>query len=240
MATQYRSRLARKESRRLMRQAVLMLVIAVVIVVAGAFWGIPAMVRLAGVLGEINSANEPVEVNQVVAPYAPRLVVPYEATSSSSIAISGFAPAETSVTLSNNGESVATTTTNQQGEFTFSQVLLSRGENQLVAIAAANNVQSPPSPVYSIVFDNTPPQITIDSPTDGSALYGITSQNITIRGQVDKPSQVYINDRFTVLSADLVFSQQFRLNNGENTIVVRAVDSAGNISQNEIKVSFSE
>lgn len=242
MSRQYRSRLARKENKRMMRQSLMLFVITGLIIVGGLIWGIPAIIRMAGFFGELRASDSaPTTDDNSLPPYAPRLAIPYEATPSASIAVRGYAPANSRVVLYNNGSTIAETSTNDEGDFAFLQVELSKGNNQLTAIAMNNNnQQSEPSQPHQVFFDDSPPEITVENPADSATFFGITQQMIQIQGNLDKAGQVYINDRFTNVNQDNAFSQSFRLNSGENIITIKAIDQAGNQSQKEIKVFYSE
>lgn len=238
---QYRSRLARKESKRMMRQSIILFVVTSMIIIGGVFWGIPAIIRMAGVMGEIRSSSEPIQNVEDIPPFSPQLSIPYEATNSAIINISGFGPADTQVTLYNNGDTLGETSANEEGEFVFSQVNLLQGENQFTAIARnRSNQQSDPSRSHTVYFDNRAPEIELEEPEDGQEFFGIAQQNINVRGQLNKSAQVYVNDRLVRLSTDNQFSQEIRLNPGGNQIKVKAIDRAGNETEIQIEVEFSE
>lgn len=241
MSRRYRSRLARKESKRIFRQSLLLFLVTGIIVLAGIVWGIPTIIRLAGVMGEIRSSNEPIEGSQNIPPYPPQLAIPYEATSSATISIVGYAQANSTVSLYNNGDTVSQVETSEEGEFVFEEVHLQTGENNFTATSKnSTNLESEPSRIHIVYHDNQAPVITITQPSQGAQFFGLDQQTIKVSGELDKPAQVFINDRFTIVSSDNKFSQDVRLESGTNKIKIKAIDRAGNEREEEIEVSFSE
>lgn len=241
MAKKYRSRLARKEKQRMLRQSVLLFGLTGILVTAGLIWGIPAIVRMAGFMGELNASNLPIENNDTLAPLPPQLVIPYEATPSASIDIQGYTEAQAQVTLYNNDTNISETLADDTGAFIFEDIRLDADANQFTVAAKdqAGNT-SELSRVSNVVFDNQAPTVEINEPSDGSEFFGTQEQTIEIKGSLDETAQVFVNDQLSFPDTENNFSQRYRLQPGENTITVRAIDSAGNEGSAEIKVNFSE
>ncbi len=75
-----------------------------------------------------------------------------------------------------------------------------------------------------ILFDLTPPTLTINAPTDGQK---VTSEKITVTGTTEADTKITINEA-AVTNNNGVFSFDFGLNVGTNAIKISTEDSAGN------------
>lgn len=230
------SRLARRESKRLMRQSVLFFFLTIALVGAIIFWGIPAMVRLAGFLGDLRSSSQPIEDLDTIAPFAPQISVSYEATASARIDVNGYAEAGTTVTLFDDGNKVSEVVVNEEGEFAFLDIKLKKGSNNFVvqSVDAAGN-ESPLSKPRVVVFDNEDPLLEIESPNLNDEEIRSEEKLFNVSGKTDDDTvTVYIKDRLARVDSEGGFSGQVSLDEGDNEIKVRAVDVAGN----ETEVSF--
>lgn len=240
MAKQFRSRLQRKESKRMMRQGILLFGLTIGLVAVLIIWGIPAMVRLAGLWGEVRSTNQEISSNDTIPPITPRIVIPYEATASAQINISGVTEPGATVALTNSGDEVGQTLADNSGSFTFSDVSLQQGENAFTAVATdgAGN-KSSVSSVALVTYDTVPPELEVTGPSDGSEYFGDREQTVTITGSTDPGSQVWVNDNFAFVNSQGEFSHRFSLSEGENTITIRAIDEAGNEAEEELTLRFT-
>lgn len=223
----------------MIRQSLLLIVLSVLIVVGLLIWGIPALVEYAGFLGEVKSSTQNVGQQDTLAPYPPQLNIAAEATSSANLDIVGYAEADASITLFDNGQEVTSVVANEDGEFTFKAVELNQGENKFAALAtdAAGN-DSDRSPEKSVWFDNSPPDLSLVDLTDGKQLVALPNDTLSIQGETEPGAVVYVNGRLTQSDSEGVFDQQVRLNDGENTLTFKAVDKAGNTNEMEIKVNY--
>jgi len=240
MARKYRSRLAKKESQRIMKQSLLLFVITGFFVVAIVIWGIPAIIRMASFLGELGSSNDPITSGDTIPPYTPQLSIPYEATSSSKIDIKGYGEADSTVKLFNGAEEITSVQVSDSSEFTFESIQLSPGSNEFSVISVdTSRNESTPSEVITVLFDNQAPIITLDKPADGDSFYTEVERMVTFSGTVDEDSQIYVAERITFANSDGEFNQKVRLEPGENTIEVRAVDLAGNVTTETVTLNYS-
>ena len=235
------SRLVRKESKRMMRQSMVMIVLTIGLLGLLLIWGIPAMVRVAGLLGDVKSSSKPIAGNDTIAPFAPQISIEFEATSSANIDISGFAEAGANVVLLNNGNKVTEQVVGDGGDFTFRNVALNKGENQFTtqAVDFSGN-ESNLSKVYAVVFDNTKPELEIITPEDGEEFFGSEEKALTVTGTTEKGVTVYVTGRLSFVNNDGKFSQTVSLQEGDNQIDVRAVDRAGNETIASVSVKFKD
>lgn len=234
-----RSRLARYENRKIMWQSVGLLVMAIVIVILLAVWGIPLMVRMAGFWGDLRLSSQPIVSDDDIAPFAPQIALDYEATSSARIDVSGYAEASSTVLLFRNGSKVAEVVVDDEGEFRFLNVKLLFGENDFTAQAmdSAGN-ESQTSKIRSVLFDDETPELTVTSPDIDSGEVRTENRSMDVEGQTEEGARVYVNNRLARMSSGGVFKSQIGLSDGDNTIEIRAVDRAGNSSRLEFKVTY--
>lgn len=235
----YRSRLARRESRKMMGQSLFFLLLTGGIIFGLFKWGLPALVQLAGFLGDINSSSEPIENVDTIAPYTPVLDIGFEATTSAEISVRGYGESGTSILLFNNGMKVGEALADQEGEFEILDVRLKDGPNELKAqaIDEAGN-ESPLSQSRFIDYDETAPEVVITTPTLIGDKFETDEQILEIEGKSDIGARVFVNDRLARLGSGGEFSSSVSLNEGENTITLKAVDKAGNESVEEFKVTY--
>jgi len=236
-----RSRLVRKEGDKLKRQTVVTLLLTVFAIFALIYWGIPALIRMAIFLGELRNSSQPIDQQDTLAPSRPQLESLPTATKDNTITISGFAEAESLVQLYRSGSKLKETFTSSEGDFSFSGVLLKDGDNTFYVTATdtAGN-ESEQSNRETIIYDATPPKLVIDSPQDGAEIFGPSNQTTTITGSTDPDTDIDVNGRFALVGSEGNFSVSYFLENGDNKLVITAIDAAGNQTVKEITVKYSQ
>lgn len=231
------SRLARIRRARDLRRAALFALLTMGLGLVVIFLGIPALIRLAILVGNWRTPQAAVENQDNLAPAPPRFKPPVEATFSAQIKLEGLTEPEATVRVFKNDQPAAEATADTDGAFLVDQFSLEAGINEIYAVAVdqAGN-ESRPSARYEIVFDDEPPEITITKP---SPLVGFfTNQDrVEISGQINEEASVMINDRLVILEPQNTFSYEFYLQEGDNKIMVTAKDKAGNQSQQELVVT---
>jgi len=90
------------------------------------------LVRFSVFLGNTKDKNEGESSIQVLPPMAPRLILPYEATSSARISVKGLAEPGVMVELLKNDVAVEKLEVSEEGEFSFDGVDLLDGENEFL------------------------------------------------------------------------------------------------------------
>jgi bacillopeptidase F len=235
-----RSRLLRQENRRMAKQTVTIIIITLVLIIFFFTVGIPSLVQLAVNLGN-SKANTPLsQQDDTIPPTAPFFNAIPESTSSAQLDLSGSAEALARITLYHNNAENSQTTSDSQGEFSFSQISLDQGTNTFTATATdkAGNTSLISSPLI-MFYSNTPPSLNINEPQSGERFSGPLEQLITIKGTTDNDVQVTLNDRILVVTSDGSFSTSHQLDEGNNTLTFTATDKAGNQTQEEIEVNYS-
>jgi uncharacterized protein YfaP (DUF2135 family) len=231
-----RSRISKKQQQKMVRQTVLIVIIAISLLATFIFFIMPQFIRLAD--GFLNGASGLIESQDQVPPQTPVLAAPVSATNSASLPISGMGEAGSQAVLVVNGERLKDVKIDDRGEFGFT-VLLTEGENALAvfSIDEAGN-ESVQTREYSVQLDTSAPEIEIESPEDGTTIELRKNQITLIEGTTEPKAKVFINDRLVYAKSNGSFSMNFKLEEGENILKFRVEDRGGNISEKEIVVKF--
>ena len=234
------SRLASIEERRNTRNAILLIILTIVLAVALFFYGVPLLGKFTTFVASFkktkvtNSA-----VSDTTPPAPPRFDTFSEFTNKNKITLTGWAEPGSTVKLTFNGQVQETQADGTSGNFSLDENLVN-GENDFSATAKdpAGN-ESQPTKTYKINFNNKPPSLTVNSPSDGSQFFGTNQRQITINGKTDANVQITINDRIVFVEDDGSFQFTTTLSEGQNKFTIKAVDQAGNSTEKDIALSFS-
>lgn len=92
---------------------------------------------------------------------------------------------------------------------------------------------------YPVGFkkDTVAPKLTLAKEYDGTSVNGDT---LTIEGSVKDFTHLFMNETEITPATDGTFSADCSLHDGNNKIVIKAVDAAGNESVSEINVTASK
>lgn len=234
-----RSRLARKEEARSIRQAIFYGGLTVILAFALIFLGIPALIKMAVFLGNLRSSSIPVETKDVIPPSPPRMKPLSEATNSAQINIQGFAEPGSTVKIFLSGITEAETITDNDGLFSYTGINLTLGKNEIYTLAtdAAGNT-SQESGRLVIFYDDVAPNLEVSEPPDGKEFFG-PEGGIKIKGKTEEGATVYINGHLAIVGFEGNFEYPLNLSQGENPIKITAMDKAGNQTEKEIKVNYT-
>lgn len=229
------SRLAKKEQKKLARQTIIFSTIAIVLFFLFIFVIMPGAVRLAGSIVGSNLGGQP---EDVIPPVAPTVSAPPDATPSAQIKVTGFAEKQSEAVLVLNNQEYSREQVNEEGAFEF-EIPLEEGENTLAfyAVDAAGN-ESTTTRTYTVTADQTKPELTIESPTEGASIELQKNQLLSVKGSAGERAKVYLNDKLLFSKPDGSFSGSFQLQEGENKLLFRAVDLAGNQAEKTVTVNF--
>jgi len=235
-----RSRLARKEEARRRRRNLVFTILTFLIIIFVFFWGIPTLVKVATFFAEWRGSESPVEIGDDLPPAPPQINLPPRATNKDSIPISGSAEPGATVEIFLNGLSSQKVVTTSEGSFSIEKLKLSLGENKIYAVVIdkAGNISQPSSEI-SILYDNKPPELEVETPKNGASFFGEKQKKVTVSGKTEPGVTLTINDHLVILNQEGNFSAQINLSEGENTIKIVAKDLAENQTEKEIKVNFS-
>ena len=225
----------RKNNRKIVTLSALSLTVIVILFL----YGIPLVVRYTEFITNIRSSNTPFASNDQTPPSPPRLDLSSDYTNREEIDINGSSEPGSTVELRINNSQIEVLT-NKEGRFSTT-VTLTEGDNRIRAKArdAAGN-ESSSSDEINVIFDKTAPEVEITSPSDGSTYYGQTQKQITIQGNTESNARVTLNDRIVIVENDGTFRRQYTLSDGDNVLQIKVEDQAGNSTEIELKVIYSE
>lgn len=231
------SRLRRVQTKNATKQATVYVVLSVVILIAMIIWGIPAAAKFSGMFFTADNGNT---VIQELRPTPPVFSDIPEATFSSRVALSGFAQPGVEVSLIVNGQEYNKILSDDAGIFEFNEVDLNEGDNTVYAYAStARGTDSEQSKSYTVTVDNTKPEITINSPSEGKVFRGQSERLAQFSGTVNENNtKVYVGDRMAIVQADGTFNLTYQLQEGDQEIKVRAIDQAQNEAEQIIKLRW--
>lgn len=118
------------------------------------------------------------------------------------------------------------------------EVELPKDENNITVTAAANGKETEPSTPVKVIKDKTPPELNILSPEEGMKT---NKEVVHIVGSAEDEhfSKLFVNEKEIKVNEDRAFEERVLINSGENNIVVKATDLAGNETVVERKVYLS-
>lgn len=99
----------------------------------------------------------------------------------------------------------------------------------------ADTTSSTPAPTAAISPTVSDANLTISSPTNNST---VSSASATVVGNTFPNADVTVNDAEVKADSSGNFSTELTLEEGENIIIVNAVDEAGNAAEQEITVTY--
>lgn len=234
--TRRRSRLYRQIEKESKKNLYLSIFGIIVLIFILAKFGIPALVNFSLFLSNSKQAGQPVQNStEVITP--PQLNPLPSATNSADFTLSGKTQPQAMVSLYLNDNLSDKMQADNNGNFSFKSSYV-QGDNKIYVKAKLNNETSDPSDTLDVLFKNTSPTLTVNSPTDGQQ-FSKDQNTITVSGTTDPGVRVTVNGFWAIVDQSNNFSYQLNLQNGGNDIKIEAVDLAGNKTDKEIKVNYS-
>jgi bacillopeptidase F len=118
-------------------------------------------------------------------------------------------------------------------------VSLRSGENSIKVRVSDGNQKSNFSNILSITYLNEPPELSIETPSDGTQFHK-DEKTIEIKGKTNSGTKITVNDFWAIVDTDGNYSYTMALKDGDNQIKVIATDAAGNKTEKQIKVTYSQ
>jgi len=233
----YQSRLTKKERWKNLRTTVLMSILTAILLGGLVYWGLPLFIKLTSWWTGVQSKPSNT-ASDTIAPTIPRLLITNKATKEPKISLKGFGEPESNVYVLLNGVQVAQTQVQANSQFDINDITLNEGDNEISAYAKdqAGN-ESQVSLPEKIIFDNVGPVLEITSPQNNSVMRGSLAQTVTIEGTVNEEARIWINERLVIVDQG-VFRNSYRLSQGSQDIVIKAVDQAGNETETTLTLSY--
>lgn len=230
------SRLAATHQKRLMKQTFMFTSGGILVIIAFAVIGIPLFSKILAV------TNKPISTATATPPpiiTSPILTSPFTATNSATITLTGKAQTGLTVLLGQNGSIEKKTNPKDDGSYEFQDVSLQSGENMFQAYAEdSQGNRSDGSSQITVTYQTDAPKLDISEPANNSTITQRKQSVVSVKGKTEGGNKIYINDQFIFVSTDGSFSGSVQLQDGDNTIKVRAVNTAGNETASEILVHY--
>ena len=231
------SRLFKHERSKLVLQTTAYVVSGLAILVFFVMVLMPAAIKFFFYILDGNSSNLN-KITDTLPPQVPILSLPYQATNSATVKLTGFGEAQSQVKLIVNGSEVATIQVDEAGNFQH-ELRLETGQNELKVYGVDNaKNESVVSPVYLLFSDAEPLTVDVSEPESGAEIVGRKNQTLLVKGKTKPETKVYLNDRLNYVKADGAFEIPVSLTEGENILKIKAVDKASNYYEMELKVIF--
>lgn len=210
-----------------------------VLVIALVFFGAKLLVGFS-LLVEKKDGDTDSAVNSQELLTPPILDDTFSATNEATLTISGFSESGKTVSLFRNGVKIKTADIKSDRSFTFLNVELEKGSNIFKSrTRSENETESKFSESMAILYSTSSPTLSIEFPTNNET-YHKDNNPLKIRGKTDPSNEVTVNTFRAIVSSDGSYSYNLSLQNGDNIINVETVDEAGNKTQKQIKVIYSE
>ena len=205
------------------------------------FFGPQLIINFSILLGNLNAeSNEQTEAKKssedVFVP-RPEIRTDVKATKESKITVEGSVLNGSTVELFVNEKLIGTEKVVDDA-FTFDNVPLQDGENRIKAHAKEGNVTGDYSQTLRIVYREKAPELEIETPKDGDAFSGGVSI-LKIKGSTAPHATVTVNGSRALVDDEGIFTRDYRMQSGENHLVITATDEADNITEKEIRFSYS-
>lgn len=240
MAYKYKSRRsARRLARKSRRNFIITLFIIGILIYATIQWILPYFINGIGLINSIIKPSKKIITQNDVSLAPPVLNIPYEATSTAQINISGYVTPHIKVSIYVDDQLKDSTEALEDGSFEVRNVTLSLGTNNIYGKSSDEKSESLPSKLIKVIYDNEKPTLEIHEPEDGKEIQG-GDKKIKISGKTEPEAQVFVNDGRVVTNSDGTFSTDYPLNDGDNILTIKAVDEASNETETVRKVIFHQ
>lgn len=238
MAT--RSRLSRRLERQTRNTFLISIFGIAVILFLLVQFGLPFLINFSLLIAGLKAPQEQTNRGSKVFVQSPILYPLKEATNSAQITVKGIASSDQTIDLYINDEIVDKTNTKKDNSFVFEDITLNSGENIIKAQATTKeSKKSEFSNEVIVVYKKEAPKLSLDSPKEDQS-FSKDDNPIRVSGKTNPGTKVTINDFWAIVDDQGNFSYILRLQNGENTIKIVATDEAGNKTQLERKVKYSQ
>lgn len=242
MAYRYRSRRSVKRlARKSRRNFIVTLIIVILLIYSAITWVLPFFVNSIGFITNIIKPPQKKIIrsfeNPALAP--PVLSIPYEATNTAQIDIKGFGTPGSKVKLYIDELDKQTVDVSGDGSFILQNVMLAIGTNNLYGTTVDDqNKESLPSKTIRLIYIYENPILEVNEPEDGKAVQG-GDKKIKVSGKTSPNVKIFINDSQVIVDRDGNFSADQPLNEGGNTISIKAIDTASNTTGIQRQITYT-
>lgn len=236
----YRNRSTRRLAKKSRQRFFTTLIIIILLFYVLFTWVLPFFINGIGTVTNIFKGDKTPETaiseNPNLAP--PVLSIPYEATNSAKIDISGFATANSTIKIYLEDELVQEARSDDDGTFKVRSIELLLGTNNIYGKTEdEKGKESLPSKTIKLIYDSEKPTLEVSSPTEGQTFSGERKINVT--GKTEPSVTITINGEQAILDSEGKFNRQISLSDGSNTITIVSGDAAGNSNTISRNVTFN-
>lgn len=204
------------------------------------FFGPQLLINLSLFVGDMKKeSDQPTTTGQNTQSFVPKPIIiqPQKATKESKITIEGSAQNAKTIELFVN-DSLAGKETMNGNEFTFNDVPLKEDENRIKVRSINGNNKSEFSETVRVAYRQKAPEIEIETPRDGDAFSGGVSL-LKVKGKSAPYAKVTINGALAIIDETGTFRYDYRMQGGDNKLMIVATDDAENRSEKEVKFTYS-
>ncbi len=239
MSSRYQYRSVKRYQNKSKRNFYATIIIIVVLLYVAFTWALPSLIGGLGFIKNFTNPSRKVITASDQSTLAPPVLnIPYEATNTAQIDITGYGSPGAKVELFLDDDKKQTVDVSDDGSFKFSDVALSLGTNNIYGKTLDEKDQeSLPSKTLIIIFDNEKPALNISEPEDNKTING-GEKKIKISGKTETGVSVYINGNQVIVDKDGNFTTTLDLNEGDNNFDIKATDAANNSSAISRRVVF--
>jgi bacillopeptidase F len=233
-----RSRLTKRTEKNT-RKTIFLSILGIIIVLFLLFkFGLGLLVNFSLFVSGSKNQQSNTNTNSINFIAAPVLDPTFEATNSAQVTITGKADKDKDVYLYINNSEVDQVISDDKGNFKFIEKL-NKGNNQINAKIKIKDKESDFSNTLTINFLNSQPKLDVSSPSDG-AQFKKDQNTANVTGATDSGVSVTVNGFWAQIDDANNFSYVLHLQNGDNQIKIIATDQAGNKTEKDIKVNYSQ
>lgn len=199
-------------------------------------YGIPLLANFALLLPN-NKTTESSQNKSSAIITVPQIDPLPDATNSAKLKLTGKTTPSDIVNLYINDSLSDKTQADKDGNFNF-DLILTNGDNKIYVKGKEGNVESNSSDSFDVLFKDSPPSLTLNSPSDEQQ-FSKDQNSANITGKTDPNVRVTVNGFWAIVDQNNNFSYQLPLQNGDNQIKIVATDNAGNKTEKDITVKYS-
>ncbi len=242
MPQRYRSR---RQIKRLSRKSkwnfLISLILIGILLYSTIIWILPNFI---GGISFITNKIKPPQIkiveqsqNSSLAP--PILNIPYEATNTAQINISGYGTPGSKVKLFIDDEEKDTIDVSEDGSFSFEDISLNLGRNNIYSKTVdEEDKESLASKTLQLSYINDKPNLTISEPEDNKKIQG-GDKKVKVSGKTDPGIKIFVSGSQVIISNDGTFSTDLPLTDGDNDLLIKAEDQAGNTTEIQRRVNYT-
>ncbi len=201
-------------------------------------WGLPALIGSLSVFIKLKKKKKKVEtLDAAITP--PVLNIPFEATNTATLKLSGYSSPNTKVEIYIDDQLVETIETDSDGAFNIEALELALGINNIYGKTINEKGNSSlASKTIKLIYNNEQPILEVTEPSDGQEIKG-GDKKIRVSGKTEPINSITINGVTAIVNGDGNFSKEISLNDGDNLIEVVAINQVGNSTKHSVTVKYS-